>query len=121
MRTLSLIAVIFLLAAACSWDSEEDLFPNKFLCDTLDMSFAGDIQPMLSNNCYSCHSNVNAPDFASGIALEDYQDVQASSRLVLGAIRHEDGYPPMPRNAQQLDSCLIAKYEAWYRAGSPDN
>ena len=121
MKIFFPIVFILLLVAACSWDNEEDLLSQDFLCDTLDVSFAGDTRPMLSNNCYGCHSNANAPDFASGVALEDYPDVQASSRLVLGAIRHEDGYPPMPRNAQQLDSCLVAKYEAWYGNGSPDN
>jgi len=105
----------------CAWDSEADLLPVENHCDTTAVSYAEDIVPLLSQNCFVCHSNANAPDFAFGIAWEDYEDVAASSRLILGAIRHEEGYPQMPKDREKLDTCLINTFEAWHNAGAPDN
>ncbi len=77
--------------------------------------------PILSNNCYDCHSNSNAPDFGQGIAFEDFEDASALSASMLGAVKHEDGFPAMPKGAEQLDSCSISFIEAWVNAGAPDN
>jgi len=121
MYRILLFALSLLFLSGCVWDNVGDLLPMEDLCDTTNISYAGDIVPLLSNNCYLCHSNANAPNFAFGIAWEDYEDVAASSRLILGAIRHEEGYPAMPKNRAMLDSCLILTFEAWYNAGSPDN
>lgn len=110
-----------LLLAGCYWDNEETLFPEAGLCDTLDMSYASDVVPILSNNCYSCHSNSNAPDFASGLSFEDYEDVAAYSDRIVGSINHREGFLPMPQGQEQLDSCEINTIEAWVNQGSLNN
>jgi len=120
-KSLLIFLLIQLLANACSWDNEETLYPEQPDCDTENVSYQQDIVPLLTNSCYSCHSNVNAPDFAFGIALEDYGDVVALSEEIVATIKYEEGYPPMPRGADQLDSCSINKIEAWHSAGTPDN
>jgi hypothetical protein len=99
----------------------EDLRTDDKPCDTLEVSYQLDIVPILSNHCYTCHSNSNAPGFGAGIALEDYEDVASYSRPILGAISHEQGYPEMPRGGEQLDSCLISTFRSWHGAGSPEN
>ena len=121
MNQISILVLTLLMVNGCSWENEETLFPETGICDTIDVSYNEDIVPILSVNCYSCHSNANAPDFAFGIAFEDYADVSASSRLILGAIRYEGGFPAMPQNRDQLDSCQINTFEAWFNAGTPDN
>ena len=63
--------------------------------------------PIFSNNCYSCHSNSNAPDFASGIAFEDHEDASAYGTTILGAIKHVEGFPAMPKGDEKLDTCSI--------------
>jgi len=120
-KIVSTVLMLLLVATGCSWDNEVDLYPDSALCDTLDISYRDDVVPILSTSCYSCHSNANAPDFAYGIAFEDYEDVVAGSELILGAVKHEAGYPAMPKGAPQLDSCSINKLEAWVKAGTPDN
>jgi len=85
------------------------------------VSFSGDIVPILTNNCYSCHSNNNAQDFGNGITFEDYEDVLASAGLITGAINHSDGFPQMPKNRTKLDDCLIITFEAWVNQGGLDN
>ena len=119
-KNLTLI-IILISAVACSWENEETLFPEDLICDTLNVSFVNDVVPILTNNCYSCHSNANAPDFAFGISFEDYNNVAASSNLIVGAINHRAGFPAMPRNADMLDTCSIDIIEAWVNDGSPDN
>ncbi|MCK7534432.1 MAG: hypothetical protein MZV63_27140 [Marinilabiliales bacterium] len=34
---------------------------------------------------------------------------------LLGAIKHLQGYSPMPKDASQLDSCKIRQIEIWLR------
>ena len=79
------------------------------------------VRPIIMNNCFSCHSNNNASDFAYGITFEDYEDVAASATLIIGAINHEKGFPEMPKNREKLDPCLIHTFEAWVNQGSFDN
>lgn len=113
--------IILFLATACSWENLESLYPDIGNCDTLDVSFAGDIVPLFTNHCYSCHSNENAPEFAQGIALEDYPDVSAASSLIVGAINHLDSFSAMPKESEKLDSCSILTFEAWINSGKPEN
>ena len=117
----SVFLLLILIGSGCIWENEETLFPDDSFCDTLDVSYQDDVVPIMVNNCYSCHSNVNAPSFGSGIALEDHEDLAAASPRVLGAVMHQDGFPPMPRNAEKLDTCSIATIHAWVNAGTPDN
>jgi len=117
--TISLAMV--LLAAGCYWDNVMTFYPETEACDTLDVSFALDVVPVLSNHCYGCHSNANAPDFGKGLSLEDYEDVSAMSARIIGAINHNPGFVPMPKGNEPLDSCQIKTIEAWVNQGSLNN
>lgn len=110
-----------IICTCCYWENEETLYPDSAHCDTTDVSFSQDIVYILTNYCYSCHSNINAPDMAFGIAFEDYEDVAASSSLIIGSINHQEGYPQMPKNKDKLDVCLINTFEAWVNQGSLNN
>jgi len=87
----------------------------------LGHSFALDVFPILSNNCFSCHSNENASEFGQGNAFEDYGDVSAASSIIIGAINHTEGFPAMPWGSAKLDNCSIETFEAWVNSGMPDN
>ena len=110
-----------LLMPACIWDNLEELYPHIPDCDTTGVSFSNDIVPILSNNCYSCHSNVNAPSFGGGLRLEDHPDVAGYSERNIGAINHDTGFLAMPQGGDKLDACSILLIEAWTQAGTPDN
>jgi len=116
-----ILLICILLATGCIWEDEESLFPEEGVCDTSNVSYQEDVLPIMSANCYACHSNVNAPDFASGIALEEYEDVFASTDLIIGAINHSDGFPAMPKGEEKLDSCSILTLEAWILQGALEN
>ena len=121
MKNTLLYLLIWITAYGCYWEDEETLYPEVEICDTTSGSFADNIIPILSNNCYICHSNLNAPDFANGISFEDYDDVFASSSLIIGAINHADGFPQMPKNSAKLDTCQINTFEAWVNQGGLNN
>ena len=105
---------------SCSNDSEENLFPELELCDTVDMSYANDILPVIINNCYACHSSESN---SSGILLEGHENFSEIARTgsLLGAIKHESDYTPMPLSSSKLDTCSINKIEAWINQGSKNN
>ncbi len=86
--------------------------PDTTNCDTSHVTFPETIQPILQANCISCHG---PPDFKGGINLTDYADVSflAQSGALLGAIRHDAGYEPMPQDAPPLSACEITLIEKW--------
>jgi hypothetical protein len=127
VKTGILTAVSFLLIItmgwimnSCYWENEESFYSEE-ICDTIAVTFSGDVRPILENHCFVCHSNVNAQEFGSGVQLQDYEDVSVRSSIILGAIKHLDGFPAMPDNREKLDECLISIVEAWVNQGKPNN
>jgi hypothetical protein len=119
---LLVLVCILLSLASCYYDNEEALYPSVVTaCDTTNVTFSGNIAPMLANNCLSCHSNSNSTGFGNGIRLEDYADVSSYSARIEGAINHTAGYSPMPKNGGMLKSCLITQFGIWLRNGAQNN
>lgn len=106
-------------AVSCYYDNAEALYPTlNNACDTANVTFSGTISVMLSNNCYSCHSNANA-SFGAGIHLQAYSDVIANSAKIAAAIKRTGPFPMPPGG--KLDACSIAQFDIWVRQGMPDN
>lgn len=106
------------MMVTCYYDSEEDLYPSPGgPCDTLNVSFAASVKPMLRDNCLSCHSNANS-SFGGGVKLEALADVRSRSALILPAINHT-GRIPMPP-AGKLSTCNIDLFRIWVRKGMPE-
>ena len=59
----------------------------------------------------------------SGILLDNYEGLSeyASNGKLLGAIKHEEGFLPMPADGGQLGECSIEKIEAWINQGGKNN
>lgn len=89
-------------------------------CDTVNVTFSQSIQPMIASSCESCHSG-GSP--SGGILLDSYANIKtaADNSLLLGTIRHDVGYSPMPKNGTKWSSCDIRKLEIWIENGSPNN
>ncbi len=117
------ILIIPLAFAACYYDSQEYLYPSaggsNTPCDTSNITFSKTIQPILSQNCYACHSNANYIS-GGGYKLEDYADVKSNSSRILGSVQQTGGYPSMPP-AGKLDDCSVTKIKIWINAGAPNN
>ena len=113
-------AVIFsFFLVSCYYDNEEALYPTlSNACDTANVTFSGTIAPMLSNNCYSCHSNVNA-SFGAGIHLQAYSDVTANSAKIVAAIKRTGPFPMPPGG--KLDACSVSQFDIWVKNGMQNN
>ena len=123
MRVIINLIIIIAVAYSCVYHNEEDLYPQPDTCDTVNVTFSSSVQPVLQQNCLSCHGNNTASSLGGNIKLEDYQDVKlrADDGSLLGTISHEPGYSPMPRRASKLDDCTISIIEIWINSNSPDN
>jgi hypothetical protein len=121
-KVLPVSAIIAFLCITCFYDNEEYLYPSiNNACDTTSITFTGTISVMLSNNCLSCHSNSTAANFGNNIRLEDYADVKTSSQRLLGSIKQESGFSPMPKGGAKLNECLITQFGIWVKNGTPNN
>jgi len=71
---LQLVVVGFSsLLMACTTNKEADLPKDPAACDTLNMSYATHIAPIIKKNrCLDCHSAQTA---TAGIILDSYEDV----------------------------------------------
>lgn len=110
--------------AACTKNNKEDMYPTPpgSSCDTVNVTYATVIQPLVQTKCATsgCH---NAGSRAGGINLSAYAGVKnvADNGLLLRVLRHENGVPPMPQGAAQLDDCTIAQIQKWVNDGAPNN
>jgi hypothetical protein len=117
--SLAVAAIFSVFFYSCYYDNEEALYPTLVnTCDTTNVTFSGTIAPMLSNNCYSCHSNANS-SFGGGIRLQSFTDVTANSQKLIAAINRTGPFPMPPSG--RLGSCSITQFEIWVRNGMPNN
>ena len=120
---IPVILILFILAlSSCYYDNEEALYPSFGAeCDTTSVTFSGQIAPMLTNYCLSCHSNATAAVSGNGIRLEDYTDVQSNTTAIAGSIKQTGTFSPMPKNGGKLKPCLINQFDIWVINGALNN
>ncbi|MCF8374593.1 MAG: hypothetical protein K9H64_23445 [Bacteroidales bacterium] len=124
IRYIILIAFSALLINSCYYDTKEELYPQLFsACDTAQYDYTNAIQPLISNNCFGCHSNSSASAYGNNISLEGYSNVKsvAESGKLIGALKGLAGYSPMPKNSGSLDNCSIIVIEKWIANNYPEN
>jgi len=117
MSNKFLFLVVFgslLLVHSCSKDDE----PVNTSCSGLTLTYTADIKPIISANCLNCH---NGTQSESGIDLSTYSGVKsmADSGRLLGALHHQTGYTPMPKDAPQLSSGTLQLFDCWVQNGTP--
>lgn len=107
-------------ASSCEYNNAANLFPPPPVCETENMSFAGDIVPILAVRCNQCHS---ASEGSGGVVLEGYQEVLqwADNGLLLCSIKWDEGCSEMPKNAPKIPQCEIDKIESWISDGALEN
>lgn len=116
---LLILVNLTLIISGCYYDSEEDLYP-PVECDTANVSFSQDIQPIFAISCLSCHNTFNS---LGDVNLEGHAAVlkYALDGSLVGSVQHESGYDAMPQGASKLEVCKIKKIKAWVDAGAPNN
>ncbi|MBA3972564.1 MAG: cytochrome c [Bacteroidetes bacterium] len=84
-------------------------------CSTKTFSYAVDIQNIIETNCVRCHGE----NGADGLNFNHIEDVKkaANKGELLGTIKHEKGFPKMPKYGTKLDQQSIDKIECWIKTG----
>ncbi len=84
------------------------------VCDTTQVTFKGSVDPIFQTYCYGCHSAGNK---SGGIDLTDFNQLALliSNGALLGSVRHEAGYIPMPQGGSKLSDCEINTIAIWAR------
>jgi len=98
----------------------QDLVCQNLCGDTVNISFANSVKPILTTKCQGCHSGANP---AAGIDFTSYTGVRAqvNNGKLWGAINWNTGFSPMPKNGTKLSFCEIVKIQKWIAQGSPNN
>ncbi len=120
MKKLLFIPLMALLTlAACKNDSAEELHGEGDPCDTDNVTFSANVEPLIQSNCVPCH---NASNASGGIFLDQYAGVKevADNGKLMGALNYAAGFTAMPPS-EKLPDCDIAAVQAWVDAGAQDD
>jgi hypothetical protein len=118
-----IIPLIYFLSG-CYWDNEELLYPlTEEECDTANIQYSEQITDILSSYCFACHDNSSYTTAGSDILLEGYDNLinYVNNGALSGALNHEEGYSPMPKNSAKLHDCNLTIIDLWITSGSPNN
>jgi len=88
-------------------------------CDSLNVSFASTIVPIIETHCKGCHSGATP---SASLSLTSYDQVKSavSNKFLLDHIQQTNGYSLMPPSAS-LSSCQLAQFRRWINDGTPNN
>jgi hypothetical protein len=115
----------FLLFAlnSCYYDKADQVYPQT-LCDTTNITLSGEINNILSANCFRCHSNTNSAILGGNYNLQDFNTIHSAAidgRLLSSITQDNKLAPPMPEDGGKLSDCDINKFRDWINQGAPDN
>lgn len=116
---ISVLLLLVLWSSACYYDVEEELYPSNG-CDVSNVSYSGTVEPIIKNRCYVCHgTGVNL----GNVTLQGYDALKtyAQNGKLLGTIKHESGFSPMPQSGGKVPDCEIQKVEKWIIDGMLNN
>ena len=86
-------------------------------CDNANVSYEGQIKNLFASCAIvGCH---NAGSLEGSLA--NYQDAKTFPKMtrMLGALRGQVGFLPMPQGGTKLNECDISKIEKWINLGFP--
>ncbi len=99
-------------------------------CDTTNVTYHADVQPVLEANCYSCHGTAEVGaggglDLQNFASLKNYLQYGFRGDGIYGSklyhcILHSQLALPMPPT-YTIDSCSRNKIKRWIDLGGPAN
>ena len=114
----SFLIALGMLVPSCYYDKEQTLYPFQ-KCDTTNVTYTQTIVPILSSNCYVCHTSGNPLTTTKLDTYDGIYAVAANGKLVPAV--DQTGPKPMPNNGSKLDDCSIAKIKRWVDNGAKQN
>lgn len=118
MKYLVSITFLALLLSGCYYDKEEYLYPDQAGCDTVSVTYAANILPILNGKCIACHGS-GSP--SSGIDLSTREKLvpYANNGHLMGTITWATNFSKMPQGGAKLTNCEINKFSRWIHLGMP--
>lgn len=110
----SSFGLLFLLASACTYDNEEDLFGKKS-CDS-DVSLAQNVEPIIATRCAvpGCHvSGGQPPNFSQSSTIV--------GRAASIRNRTKNRTMPPPASGIILTEVEIQTIDCWVQQGANEN
>lgn len=110
---LLIAAATILSTYACKKDKADD-------CNPKDVSYTQDVFKLLeSKGCYAngCHSGLDPVPLSNYLVLK----VVVDANRLLGALKHQVGFVPMPQGGVKLSDCEIKTIETWINEGAKNN
>lgn len=120
-------ALTLFLATSCSFNNVEDLKPPVGPCDTVQVSFATDIIPIMERNCSNkSFNNFNGDCHQAGSPIADYTIFAGvKAKVDEGKLEQraliEKSMPPSFSNGPRPDDAELKMITCWIAAGAPDN
>ena len=89
------------------------------LSDTVKISYAKHLKPILDYNCVGCHSTSSA---SGNVKLDTYTNVKTvvDNGRLYGSIAQLSGFSPMPTGGK-LSDCQIKAFKLWIDQGKLNN
>jgi len=119
-----ILIVIAAITNGCYYDNEETLYPSQG-CDTAVVKYSQQVTGILTNRCYECHNNANAPIAGGGVSWEGYANLSGylntGASYFMQCLKHSVGANPMPKDRPKLSECEIRTIEIWIENGFPNN
>jgi uncharacterized membrane protein len=120
MKFLAIFVIVVTLISCINKKQDPAVATCDLISNNLIVSFQKDISPILSINCYQCHSSKNA---SGGVILDNmtYLKAFAENGDLYESIRlRADGTASMPRGSKLTD-CEINTIKLWVMQGSKNN
>jgi hypothetical protein len=109
-----------LLIATCLLESckKDDPTPNP-TCNTAGITYTNTVKAIFTAKCATSGCHVTSATIGALSTFAESKQKAMEGKIV-GAIKREAGFSPMPKVGNKLSDCEISQIEAWIAAGTPE-
>ena len=120
MKNILLFISIVIISVSCKKDKTPEIIPiPEGECIDI-VSFSQTVEPIIVQSCATtgCH---DATTHESGFYFSGYQNISIFIDPIIGSMRYDPGYTPMPSGSPKVADSLIQKIECWIAQGAQNN
>ena len=118
MNPMILVTLLTLLFSGCYYDVAEELYPDNTACDTTGITYTKTIQPILNDQCNSCHTG-SSPSGSVDFSTYEFVKAYALDGSLYGSMSHDPNWSEMPQGGNKVDDCTLLKVKVWIDNGMP--
>ena len=102
-------------------EGAKDVECSTIICDTSNVTYTSQIQPLIQNYCIGCHSTAVANTSGGGIILDNYAALKTSALTghLLCSIQWAGTCSHMPKGTGQFGICEQRKFAIWVNNNCP--